>query len=158
METKRAIELAQEQGLDLVEVSPKAVPPVCKILDIGKFKYEAKKKAKAAKRKQSAITVKEIKFRPQTEKHDITYKVAHISRFLEDGDKVKVSVRFRGREAAHANLGFEVIKQVVDMVGNLGIVEQDAKMEGRVISLTMAPNPKAKKPTKSSTPKGAEAE
>lgn len=145
MDTRKAIELAKSKGLDLAEVSPKAVPPVCKILDFGKFKYQQKKKAKVAKKKQSVVLLKEVKLRPQTDLHDIEYKVKHMQEFLGEGNKVKVSVRFRGREASHAELGHVVLKQVIDMVGNLGIVEQDARMEGRVLSIMIAPNPKAKK-------------
>lgn len=145
LETRRAIELALNQGLDLVEVAPKSVPPVCKILDYGKFKYEQKKKQKAAKKKQTITLLKEVQFRPQTDIHDIGYKVRHITRFLEEGNKVRVSVRFRGREAARTEGGRKLIKQIVDMVGILGNVEQEAKMEGRLLVLILAPNPKAKK-------------
>ncbi|MBI4403663.1 MAG: translation initiation factor IF-3 [Deltaproteobacteria bacterium] len=148
METRRAIELAESLGLDLAEVSPTANPPVCKILDYGKYKYQLKKKAKAAKKNQAVMVLKEVQFRPQTDTHDVDYKVKHILRFLEEGDKVKVSVRFRGREASHADLGHALVKQIIDMVGNLGIVEQNAKMEGKVLSLVFAPNPKAKKAEK----------
>lgn len=145
LDTKRAIELAEGQGLDLAEVSPNSTPPVCKILDYGKYKYQQKKKQKAAKKKQAVTTVKEIQFRPQTDSHDIEYKVKHIHRFLSDGNKVKISVRFRGREAAHADLGHALLKQIIDMVGNMGIVEQNAKMEGKVLFLLFAPN-KIKRP------------
>ncbi len=147
METRKAIELATSQGLDLAEVSPNSVPPVCKILDYGKFKYQLKKKAKTAKKNQAVTTLKEVQFRPQTDKHDVDFKVKHIVRFLEEGNKVKVSVRFRGREAAHADLGYTLIKQIIDMVGTLGIVEANPKMEGKILSMTFGPGAKvAKKP------------
>ncbi len=149
METRRALELAIGQGLDLAEIAPTSNPPVCKILDYGKFKYEQKKKAKQAKKNQVVILLKEVQFRPQTDTHDIDYKVKHILRFLDDGNKVKVSVRFRGRESSHADIGYALAKQVVDMVGDSGIVEQNAKMEGKILSLIFAPNVKgAKKPVK----------
>jgi len=148
MDTKAAIQLAESQGLDLAEVAPTSQPPVCKILDYGKFKYQQKKKQTAAKKKQVVTTLKEVQFRPQTDTHDIDFKVKHILRFLEEGNKVKVSVRFRGREATHADLGYALLKQIIDMVGTSGIVEQNPKMEGKILSLIFAPNQKVKKPSK----------
>lgn len=145
LDTRKALELALQQGLDLVEVSPTAVPPVCKILDYGKYKYQLKKKAQQAKKNQVIILLKEIQLRPNTDSHDVEFKVNHILRFLEEGHKVKVSVRFKGRESAHADLGYNMLKQIIDMVGNLGIVEQNAKMEGKILSLIFAPNGKVKK-------------
>ncbi|MBY0369357.1 translation initiation factor IF-3 [bacterium] len=153
METRKAIELAMAAGLDLAEVSPNSVPPVCKILDYGKFKYQAKKKAKTAKKNQAVTTLKEVQFRPQTDTHDIDFKVKHILRFLEEGNKVKVSCRFRGREAAHADLGYALIKQIIDMVGPSGIVEANPKMEGKILSMTFGPGAKtAKKPEPKASP------
>lgn len=149
MDTRRALELAQQAGLDLAEISPTSNPPVCKILDYGKFKYESKKKAKQAKKNQVVIELKEVQFRPQTDKHDIDFKVKHILRFLDEGNKVKVSVRFRGREASHAELGHVLIKQIIDMVGASGIVEQNPKMEGKILSMIFAPAAKVKKVAKS---------
>lgn len=147
MDTRRALELAIQQGLDLAEISPTANPPVCKILNYGKFKYEQKKKAKEAKKNQVVIQLKEVQFRPQTDEHDIDFKVKHIQRFLQEGNKVKVSVRFRGREASHSELGHKLLKQVIDTVGPLGNVEQNPKMEGKILSLIFSPNLKAvKKP------------
>jgi len=152
MDTRRALELAQSQGLDLAEIAPTSNPPVCKILDYGKYKYEQKKKAKQAKKNQAVTTLKEVQFRPQTDTHDIDFKVKHIHRFLEEGNKVKISVRFRGREASHAELGHALIKQIVDLIGASGIVEQTPKMEGKILSLIVAPagkvGVKAKKVTK----------
>jgi translation initiation factor IF-3 len=145
METKAALQLAESQGLDLAEVAPTSQPPVCKILDFGKYKYQLKKKQKVAKKKQVVTILKEVQFRPQTDIHDIEFKVKHILRFLAEGNKVKVSIRFRGREATHVELGHILVKQIIDLVGNWGIVEQNPKMEGKVLSLIFAPNPKAKK-------------
>jgi translation initiation factor IF-3 len=153
MDTKAAIQLAESQGLDLAEVAPTSQPPVCKILDYGKFKYQLKKKQKVAKKKQVVTVLKEVQFRPQTDSHDIEFKVKHILRFLAEGNKVKVSVRFRGREATHQDLGYALIKQIIDMVGIWGIVEQNPKMEGKILSLIFSPNPKAKK-EKKSAPEG----
>jgi translation initiation factor IF-3 len=140
MDTRRALEMAMQLGLDLAEISPTSNPPVCKILDYGKYKYEAKKKAQKAKKNQIVVSLKEVQFRPQTDTHDIDFKVKHIKEFLGDGNKVKVSVRFRGRESAHADLGYALVKQIIDMVGNLGIVEANPKMEGKVLSLVFGPN------------------
>jgi len=150
MDTRSAIQLAETQGLDLAEVSPTANPPVCKILDYGKYKYQLKKKQKQSKKNQVVIQLKEVQFRPQTDTHDIEFKVKHIVRFLEEGDKVKVSVRFRGREATHVDIGYALVKQIIDMVGTSGIVESSPKMEGKVLSLLFASNAKAKKPSKAS--------
>lgn len=147
METRRALEMAIQQGLDLAEISPNSNPPVCKILDYGKYKYEAKKKAQKAKKNQAVTTLKEIQFRPNTDTHDIEFKVKHIQRFLEEGNKVRVAVKFRGREASHADLGHNLLKQIIDMVGNLGIVEQAPKMEGKVLSLVYGPTGKVPKKT-----------
>jgi translation initiation factor IF-3 len=152
LDTKKAIELAQSQGLDLAEVSPTSVPPVCKILDYGKYKYQQKKKAQQSKKNQVVILLKEIQLRPNTDSHDVDFKVKHTIRFLEEGHKVKVSVRFKGRESAHSVLGYNMLNQVIDLVGNLGIVEQTAKMEGKILSIIFAPN-KVKKPAKSEVAK-----
>lgn len=145
MDLRKALEAAQGYGLDLAEISPTSTPPVCKILDYGKYKYELKKKAKQAKKKQAVTLLKEVQFRPQTDTHDVNFKVKHILRFLDEGNKVKVAVKFRGREATHANLGYALLKQIIDMVGVSGIIEQSAKMEGRMLSLIIAPNTKAGK-------------
>lgn len=153
MDTRKALELAMQQGLDLAEVSPTSNPPVCKILDYGKYKYENKKKAQKAKKNQVVVTLKEVQFRPNIDTHDIDFKVKHIHRFLEEGNKVKVSVRFRGREMSHADLGHALLKQIIDMVGNLGMVEQSAKMEGKILSMVFGP---AGKTSKKVTPKPAQ--
>lgn len=149
LDTKAAIALAESQGLDLAEVAPTSQPPVCKILDYGKYKYQLKKKAKQAKKNQVITVLKEVQFRPQTDEHDIDYKVKHIQRFLEEANKVKVSVRFRGREASHAELGHALVKEIIKLVGEIAVVESYPKMEGKVLSLIFSPNPKFKKPSKS---------
>ncbi len=158
METRRAIELATQQGLDLAEVSPNSNPPVCKILDYGKYKYQLKKKAKTAKKNQTVTQLKEVQFRPQTDEHDVNFKVKHILRFLNEGNKVKVSVRFRGREAAHADLGHVLLKEIIKMVGLQGVVEAHPKMEGKILSLIFSPGVKAPTPKKTAAAAKEEAE
>jgi translation initiation factor IF-3 len=136
---REAIERAREVGLDLVEVSPTAKPPVCKILDYGKFKYEAQKRANAARKKQRVIEVKEIKMRPGIDDNDYNIKMKKVRNFLEEGDKVKVTMRFRGRELSHQNLAMNILTKVKDEVSDLGKVEQFPKMEGRQMVMVMAP-------------------
>lgn len=139
MKTFAALAEAENHGLDLVEVSPNADPPVCKILDFGKFKYEAQKKKNEAKKKQKVIEVKEIKMRPGIDDHDYDVKMRSIVRFIEEGDKVKVTLRFRGREMAHQNLGMKVLEKVRDQVEEMAKVEQFPKMEGRLMTMVIAP-------------------
>ncbi len=136
---ERALELADEVGLDVVEVSPNATPPVCKLLDYGKFKYEAQKKASEARKKQKTIDVKEIKFRPNIEQHDYDVKMRSMRKFLEEGDKVKVTLRFRGREMAHQDRGMKVLERVREDLDELAKVEQFPKMEGRQMVMVMTP-------------------
>jgi len=136
---REALDRAREAGLDLVEVSPTAKPPVCKILDFGKFKYEAQKRANAARKKQRVIEVKEIKMRPGIDDNDYNIKMKKIRHFLEEGDKVKVTMRFRGRELSHQNLAMNILTKVRDEVADLGKVEQFPKMEGRQMVMVMAP-------------------
>jgi translation initiation factor IF-3 len=131
--------MAEEAGLDLVEVSPNAEPPVCKILDYGKFKYEIQKKKNEAKKKQKVIEVKEIKLRPSIDDNDYGVKMRNMRKFLEEGDKVKVTLRFRGRELAHQDLGMRVLEKVRDDLEDLGKVEQIPKMEGRQMVMVIAP-------------------
>jgi translation initiation factor IF-3 len=131
--------MAEDAGLDLVEVSPNAEPPVCKILDFGKFKYEDQKKKNAARKKQKVIEVKEIKLRPNIDDHDYDVKMRSMRKFLEEGDKVKVTLRFRGRELAHQDLGMKVLEKVRDDLEDLGKVEQIPKMEGRQMVMVIAP-------------------
>ena len=135
----RGMALAQEAGLDLVEISPNAVPPVCKIMDLGKFKYEQQKREAEARKKQKTIEIKEIKFRPGTDDHDYDVKMRSVMRFLEEGDKVKITLRFRGREMAHQNLGVELLNRVRDDVGEAGKIESMPKLEGRQMVMMIAP-------------------
>lgn len=137
--TKDAIERALNAGLDLVEISPGAEPPVCKILDYGRFKYEAQKKRHDARKKQKVIEVKEIKMRPNIDSHDYDVKMRAVQRFLAEGDKVKVTMRFRGREMVHQNLGLIVLQRVRDELEEVAKVEQFPKLEGRQMTMVMAP-------------------
>jgi translation initiation factor IF-3 len=136
---EKAIELAEEAGLDLVELSPSAKPPVCKILDFGKYKYEAQKKANVARKKQKTIEVKEIKMRPGIESHDYDVKMRSIERFITDGDKVKVTLRFRGREMVHQDRGMNVLQRVREDLDEIAKVEQFPRMEGRLLTMVVAP-------------------
>jgi len=134
-----AIRRAREQNLDLVEISPNAVPPVCRIMDYGKFLYENEKKERAAKKNQKQIVLKEVKFSVNVDEHDYVTKRNHVLRFLGEGDKVKASLRFRGREMAHQNLGREVLDRLVKEVGDKGIVEFRPRMEGNTMHVILAP-------------------
>jgi translation initiation factor IF-3 len=134
-----AIDRAMDVGLDLVEVSPNADPPVCKVLDYGKYKYDAQKRAAEARKKQKTIDIKEIKMRPGIDDHDYDVKMRNIVKFLGEGDKVKVTLRFRGREMAHQELGMRVLDRVKDQLEELGKVEQFPKMEGRQMTMVLAP-------------------
>jgi len=136
---RRAMELAEQAGLDLVEISPNANPPVCKIMDFGKFKYEQQKRESEARKKQKIIEVKEVKFRPGTDIHDYDVKMRNVLKFLEKGDKVKITLRFRGREMAHQNLGRELLERVAEDVKELGKVENMPKMEGRQMIMMIGP-------------------
>ena len=136
---EEGIEIAFEAGLDLVEVSPNADPPVCKVLDYGKYKYEAQKKANEARKKQKVIDVKEIKMRPGIDEHDYQVKMRSVRRFLDEGDKVKMTIRFRGREMAHQELGMKVLDRVREDVDELAKVEQFPKSEGRLMTMVIAP-------------------
>lgn len=137
--TREAIAIAQEAGLNLVEVSPGADPPVCKILDVGKFKYEAQKKAAAARKNQKTQEIKEIKMRPNIDEHDYQTKMKAINRFLEEGDKVKLTLRFRGRELSHGELGLKLLERVRDETAELAKVEQLPRLEGRQMLMVIAP-------------------
>ena len=136
---RRAMELAERAGLDLVEISPNAAPPVCKIMDFGKYKYEQQKRESEARKKQKIIEVKEIKFRPNTDTHDYDVKMRNVFKFLENGDKVKITMRFRGREMAHQNLGRELLERVSEDVKEHGKVENIPKMEGRQMTMMIGP-------------------
>jgi translation initiation factor IF-3 len=141
MATQDALQRAQEAGLDLVEVNPKGAPPVCKILDFGKYKYEEKKKQREAKRKQTVVEVKEIKLRPKTDDHDLMVKVRATRKFIESGNKVKLTCRFRGREITHPEIAKKQLAYIVGKVQDVANVEQHAAMEGRTMALTLAPKP-----------------
>ncbi len=142
VDLKVALALAEEHDLDLVEISPNAKPPVCKVMDLGKFKYEEAKRRDEARKKQKQIQVKEIKFRPGTDSGDYAIKMRNITRFLTDGDKVKVTLRFRGREMAHQDLGMALLKRIQADLEEIGTVEQFPKLEGRQMVMVIAPKKK----------------
>lgn len=137
--TIEALRLAREAGLDLVEISPAAVPPVCKILDYGKYKYEIKKRAQEAKKKQVVVKVKEVKMRPTTDEHDYQFKLRHIKRFLEEGDKAKVTVVFKGREMAYTDQGRAMMQRLLTELKDEAKVEHPPSMEGRMLIMVLAP-------------------
>lgn len=139
VQTFVAIKMAQEIGLDLVEISPSARPPVCKILDYGKYKYQLKKKAHSAKMKQVVVLMKEVKMRPSTDEHDFQFKLRHIKRFLEEGNKAKVTVVFRGREMAYTQRGRDMMKRILGELQDKIKVEQSATMEGRNMIMVVSP-------------------
>jgi translation initiation factor IF-3 len=139
MPTHEALRLAEEQGLELVEVNPRAQPPVCRVMDFGKFKYETSKKEKASRRHQSTVVVKEIKLRPKTDQHDLDFKLKHIRRFLSEGNKCKLAIVFRGREIVHPETGQAMLEQVVKMITDIATVEQKATMEGRRMVMLVGP-------------------
>jgi translation initiation factor IF-3 len=139
MPTKEALAQAQEANLDLVEVAPQATPPVCRIMDYGKYKYQQSKKQQEARRRQTTIQVKEIKVRPKIEEHDMAFKMRNARRFLGEGDKVKISVIFRGREIAHTDRGFRLLAQISETLGDIATVEQHPKLEGRNLSMIVSP-------------------
>ncbi len=139
---QRALAMAEDAGLDLVEISPNAAPPVCKIMDYGKFKYEQQKRESEARKKQKTIEVKEVKMRPNTDDHDFDRKVNDAIKFLEKGDKVKVTLRFRGREMAHQNLGRELLERVAEKIEGIGKIENMPKMEGRQMVMMIGPSSK----------------
>ncbi len=142
MPLEAAIDIAKEGGLDLVEVSPMAEPPVCRVMDFGKFLFEQNKKAQSAKRKQKQVHVKEIKFRPGTEESDYQVKLRKLVAFLENGDKTKVTLRFRGREMAHQDLGAKLLARVREDLDEIAMVEQMPQMDGRQMIMVMAPKKK----------------
>jgi len=141
MPTQEALRRARDQGLDLVEINPKASPPVCKVLDYGKFKYDEKKKATETKRKQSSVEVKEVKLRPKTDDHDLNFKIRAARRFIEDGNKVKFTVRFRGREITHPDRARGQLLLIQDEILDIANVEVQPSMEGRTMTMMVAPKP-----------------
>ncbi len=140
--TIEALNMAREVGLDLVEIAPQAVPPVCKILDYGKFKFENEKKIRDSKRKQKLLKLKEIRMQPKIDDHDLDFKSKHIRDFLADGNKVKVTVRFRGRELAHTELGLVVLNDVIKRLGDDFVMDKQPMMEGRFMSMILSPRAK----------------
>ncbi len=144
--TEKALSIARDQDLDLVEVAPTANPPVCRIMDYGKHKYKASKKAHEAKKKQKIIHLKEVKFRPNTDIHDFDFKLRNVQRFLENGDKAKVVIFFKGREIVHREFGMRVLERVAAATEETAVIEQQAKQEGRTLVMILAPkNTKTKK-------------
>ncbi len=139
LRTQEAINMAKEEGLDLIEISPNANPPVCKIIDIGKYKYDLQKKAHKAKKKQKIINLKEIKLRPVTEIHDYNFKIKNAQRFLTKGDKVKFTVQFRGREMQHTGLGYELMDRITSDTASVGKIEVKPKFEGKQIVMIVQP-------------------
>jgi len=139
MATEEALKVADESGLDLVEIAPHAEPPVCRVMDYGKFRFEQSKKQQTARKKQKQIQVKEVKFRPSTDIGDYEVKLRNLKRFLGEGDRAKVTLRFRGREMAHQELGLELLQRVEQDLAEFGIVEQEPKMEGRQMVMVIAP-------------------
>jgi translation initiation factor IF-3 len=143
MPPAQAVILARTKGLDLVEISPTAVPPVCRIMDFGKYQYEQQKRARAAKRHQRTIDVKEIKFRPKVDEHDYQFKKKHIERFLADGDKVKATIFFRGRENAHPEIGRRILERLLDDLDQIAVAEMEPQKEGNQLHTILAPRPGA---------------
>ena len=163
--TADALALARELDLDLVEVAPQASPPVCRIMDYGKFRYEEAQKAKESRKKTSQVTVKEVKFRPKIGKGDFDTKVRHMREFLEDGHKVKVTLQFRGREVAHPELGAKILDSALEQLGELAKVETQARLEGRNMTMVLVPEKKPQKKApngddneRTAAPAGAEGE
>ena len=139
MATDAALEMARDAGLDLVEISPNNKPPICKILDFGKYKYQSQKKAADQRKKQKTQDVKEIKMRPNIDTHDYEVKMRSVVKFLEEGDKVKVTLRFRGREMAHLELGMDLLKRVKEDIAEISKVDQEPKLEGRQMMMMVSP-------------------
>jgi translation initiation factor IF-3 len=137
--THEALRMAEDQGLDLVEVSPRAVPPVCRIMDFGRFKYQESKKEKASRKHQSTVVLKEIKFRPKTDTHDLDFKLKHIRRFLTEGNKVRLMIVFRGREIVHPETGHAMLDVVSKEVSEISVIEQKPSMEGRRMVMVLGP-------------------
>lgn len=145
MPTKEALRLANEQGVDLVEVAPQAKPPVCKLMDFGKYQYELRKKNQEAKKKQVQVQLKEVKLRPKTDEHDLQTKLSHVRRFLAKGDRCKITLFFRGREIVHKEQGKAILDNVLEQISDVARVEQEPKFEGRTMHMIVAPlSPKNK--------------
>lgn len=138
---KDALRVAEEQGLDLVEVAPNSQPPVCRIMDYGKYKYQQSKRSQEARKHQTIIHVKEVKVRPRTDEHDFQFKLRHVKRFLNEGNKAKISILFRGREIAHTEFGKEMLNRFIEGVKDLAVIEQAPRLEGRNLVMILAPKP-----------------
>ena len=151
--TEEALSIAEDKGMDLVEVAANSNPPVCRIMDYGKHKYKASKKAHEAKKNQKIVHVKEVKFRPNTDQHDFDFKLKHVQRFLENGDKAKVVIFFKGREIVHREFGQKVLERVAEQTEDIAVIEQSAKQEGRTLVMILAP--KSFKSKKGSQPKAS---
>ena len=152
--TEEAIAMAKDRNLDLVEVAPNSNPPVCRIMDYGKHKYKASKKAHEAKKNQKVVHVKEVKFRPNTDQHDFDFKLKHVQRFLENGDKAKVVIFFKGREIVHREFGQKVLERIAEQTEEIAVIEQEAKQEGRTLVMILAPkSTKSKKGNQPKNPK-----
>ncbi len=145
MPPPQALALARSKGLDLVEISPTAVPPVCRIMDFGKYQYEQQKKTRAAKKHQKVIEVKEIKFRPKVDEHDYQFKKKHIERFIAEGDKVKATIFFRGRENAHPEIGRRILDRLIEEVSEIAVIELEPQKEGNQLHTILAPRPGSKR-------------
>jgi translation initiation factor IF-3 len=139
MPTQQALETARGQDLDLVEVAPEANPPVCRIMDFGKYKYTQSRRLKEARKKQTTVSVKEVKMGPKTERHDFDFKLKHVRRFLEEGHKAKVTVRFKGREMAHTELGWKMLQRMVTAVSDIAVADNNPRMEGRMLHIMLSP-------------------
>ena len=141
MTVPEAVRLAEDKGLDLIEIVPNATPPTCKIMDFGKYKYEKKKQEAAARKKQIIVVIKEIQMRPRTDQHDFETKMRHARRFLLEGDKVKINMRFSGREMAHQEFGISLMRKAIEFVNDLSMVETNPKMEGKQMFTLLTPDP-----------------
>ncbi len=137
----QALEVARQRDLDLVEVAPEAAPPVCRIMDFGKYKYTQARRQKEARKKQTIIQVKEVKMGPKTDAHDFDFKAKHVRRFLQEGNRAKVTVRFKGREMAHTELGWKMLTKMAEAVADIAAVENNPRMEGRMLSMMLSPKP-----------------
>jgi translation initiation factor IF-3 len=145
MPTYRALEMAEAKGLDLVEVSSNASPPVCRIMDFGKFQYEKQRKERKARKSQKAVEIKEIQLRPKTDDHHLSFKIRDAKKWIEDGMKVRVRIRFRGREITHPEIAYERLKRIAEELKTVAVVEQHASLEGSTMLMVLAPNPDKKK-------------
>jgi translation initiation factor IF-3 len=139
MPIAQALELARQRDMDLVEVAAEAVPPVCRIMDYGKYKYQQARRQKDARKKQSTVQVKEVKLGPKTDTHDFDFKAKHVRRFLEEGNKAKVTVRFKGREMAHTELGWKMLSRMAEHLADIAVIESHPRLEGRMLSMILSP-------------------